>query len=147
MVYLYIMMNKKGFTLIELLVVVAIIGILSAIVLAFLSNAKSKGNDAKIETQLAHVRPAAEIYNSTHNYTYGASTNSCAAGMFTDTTTNLDSLVDASNYPSGGLVCNSNGSAYAVSANLNAAGTYWCVDSTGISKKTTIALGSNTACQ
>ena len=54
--------NKKGFTLIDLLVVIAIIGILSSVVLASLNSARSKGNDAKVKTQLSGARAAAEIW-------------------------------------------------------------------------------------
>src|SRR5262245_8552781 len=58
---------NKGFTSIELLVVIAIIGILSSIVLASLSTARSKGNDAKVQGQLAGFRNSAELYYGTAN--------------------------------------------------------------------------------
>ncbi|MEO5635181.1 MAG: prepilin-type N-terminal cleavage/methylation domain-containing protein, partial [Candidatus Paceibacterota bacterium] len=48
--------NKKaGFTLIELLMVVAIIGLLSAIVLAALTSARSKGNDGAVKANLRNA--------------------------------------------------------------------------------------------
>lgn len=54
--------STKGFTLIELLVVVAIIGILSSIVLASLSTARNKGQDASAKGSLSSARAAAELY-------------------------------------------------------------------------------------
>ncbi len=139
--------DKKGFTLIELLVVIAIIGILSSVVLASLSTARSKGNDAKVQGQLASVRNAAEIYYGT-NGNYGTTTSACTGGMFADTTSGMANLVASANYPTGStaVVCNSNGTAYAVGDTLSGTGNYWCVDSTGVSKKTGAALGAATNC-
>lgn len=52
----------RGFTLIELLVVIAIIGILSSVVLASLSAARSKSRDARRVADLDQIRSALEIY-------------------------------------------------------------------------------------
>lgn len=140
------MSKKKGFTLIELLVVIAIIGLLSGIVLASLASARNKGNDAKVKAQLSSIRSAAEIYYSNNNG-YGAPTNSCSAGMFTDTTSGLARLSVSANYPvaANTIVCNSTATQYAVSDNLLSGG-YWCVDSLGISKAEGSPLGVATAC-
>jgi prepilin-type N-terminal cleavage/methylation domain-containing protein len=56
----------RGFTLIELLVVIAIIGILSSVVLVSLNTARSKGKDARIQTEVSQIRAALETsYNGT----------------------------------------------------------------------------------
>lgn len=58
---------KKGFTLIELLIVIAIIGILSSIVLANLSQARAKGRDAQRKVELRSLQNALELYYADHN--------------------------------------------------------------------------------
>jgi prepilin-type N-terminal cleavage/methylation domain-containing protein len=49
---------KKGFTLIELLVVIGIIGILSAIVMASIGNARTKARIARAQLELKEIRTA-----------------------------------------------------------------------------------------
>lgn len=134
---------SRGFTLIELLVVIAIVGILAAIVLASLSQARKYAFDAKVKEQLSSIRSAAQVYNI-NNGNFGSQTVDCTTGMFSDTVSGLAKLAISGNYPVGEntIVCESNGTTYAVGDNLSASSTYWCIDSNGASKQTSSALST-----
>ncbi|MHB1330790.1 MAG: type II secretion system protein [Minisyncoccota bacterium] len=144
-------MRSKGFTLIELLVVVAIIGILSAIVITYLSDARDKGRNIKIRSQLSGVRTSAEAYLSSsgrYNGNAGNISGNCleAGSMFTSSVGKMSEFLSLSNYPFGtDLSCYSTNNAYAVSASLvtpESGYTHWCIDSSGDSKGRSGAINS-----
>jgi prepilin-type N-terminal cleavage/methylation domain-containing protein len=148
-------MKSRGFTLIELLVVIAIIGILSSVVLASLTTARTKGSDAAIQSELANMRAQAELYyGSSGNNSYGpafAPAVPCVASggatMFATTTTGgLSNLMtDLNTKSSNKTVCVSTGTAWAAAASTSA-GT-WCVDSSGKSSLATNGVTTAGACQ
>jgi prepilin-type N-terminal cleavage/methylation domain-containing protein len=154
------MNNKKGFTLIELLVVVAIIGILASVVLVSLNNARSKGSDAAIKSNLANARNQAEIlYDRWGNYAVDATPtffalNQCANTadtIFSDTT--IWALITSAANAGGGLAntrCYSSSIAWAAAVQLKTSDGVspggplpdaWCADSTGASKSFSYGVG------
>jgi prepilin-type N-terminal cleavage/methylation domain-containing protein len=59
--------KKRGFTLIELLVVIAILGVLSSIVLAALSSARSSAAFARAKLEFRSIATAIELYTQDHD--------------------------------------------------------------------------------
>lgn len=115
-------MNRKGFTLIEMLVVVAIVGILSATVLAALGPSRNKAKDARIISGINQALVIAEtLYNSNDASHYAAVTlaQTDIAKLATDITAQGGTLaVDVAS------------SSVAFSSSLASSGTY-CADSLG----------------
>jgi len=146
--------NRKGFTLIELLVVIAIIGILAALVLVALGNARDKANDARIKSNVGQLRTLAEVIYDNNSGSYSAvttcfttpTTANCGDAATASSVTSLKAdMVSA--YASSAFASNSSSSAFCVSA-LMRNGKYSCVDATGAFKETATAICSSsvTAC-
>jgi len=147
--------NRHGFTLIELLVVIAIIGILAALVLVALGNARDKANDAKIKSDISQLRTLAEILYDSNGSNY-ASVGTCFTtpslancnsdnGMVTSVT-NLKSDITAAG--GGSLSVGVTNTGFCVSAPLKTNTTkFACMDSTGVYKQSTSAcVAGGTAC-
>lgn len=121
--------NKKGFTLIEILIVIAIIGILSAAVLAGIGPARNKAKDARI---ISAVRQAQVLAESKYN----ASSPDHYADVDQSLFDNAKLITEVQNQGSililDGLPDSTNDyTAYMVFAPLIAnSGYYYCADST-----------------
>lgn len=84
--------RSRGFTLIELLVVIAIIGLLSSIVLASLSTARTKGQDAARILDTKSLKTAMELYYS-DNHGYPTSNGSANGDVLLNDATLVSKLV------------------------------------------------------
>jgi prepilin-type N-terminal cleavage/methylation domain-containing protein len=129
----------KGFTLIELLVVIAIIGILAALVLVALGNAREKANDARIKSNLSQYRTLAEIHYDSNSSSYGGTANyatciatpnatNCRGGIEGEITALNTDTVNAGD--ANGLTASSDADDFCIIADLRS-GNDACFDATG----------------
>ena len=130
--------RQKGFTLIELLIVIAIIGILALIILLALMNARRKGQDAKIKSDVEQCRTQAEVIADNSNGSYAGATTADAsiAAMSVDASTQGTAL---------GISAWTSGYKYSGRMRSDTA-TQYCVDSTG-NAYTGTAMAAGATCQ
>jgi prepilin-type N-terminal cleavage/methylation domain-containing protein len=136
-----IKLNKEGFTLIELLVVIAIIGILASIVLVSLNDARNKGYDTEVKSEIAQIKNAMEIcYDDNGEY-----------GDYCDTAVELGTTsITPPGCSDGAYFIATTGQGYKIYAHLCSDNTQgWCADSSGVSKSSlfsTVAGGASSTC-
>jgi len=132
--------------------VIAIIGMLSAVVLASLSSSRLKADDAAIQADVETIQTQAEVYYyGAGGNSYGSPSNgicppSAGGSVWNDVTVAnaIKALYTVTNGGSDGLTCYNTYTAYAISARLNVPSPtlYWCVDSTGKAGTTTSAISA-----
>ena len=129
--------KKSGFTLIELLVVIAIIGILAAVIIASLNDARQQGIDAKVKSEMDTLAKRAAIDES-RSFTYNTV---CGSNGITQSPIISGLIVSIESLASSTVACNSDTTEYAASVAVGTA--YLCIDSLGTKKE--IAAALNTA--
>jgi len=124
--------------------VIAIIGILAAVVLGSLNDARDNANDASAQTSINNVRNVAEVYYSESGFTYGTGDSTATQATPAAVPGTVDNVCDsepvvnlmnaASAQTRNTTNCFATDNAYAVEVDLRSDGatnSFYCIDSTG----------------
>ena len=127
--------KSKGFTLIELLVVIAIIGILAALVLVALGNARNKANDARIKSNVSQLRTLAEVHYDAAGASYDGFDDCIKLGTgclgdVDESVANLVSDIEVANGTADSVDAYAGAEGFCVDALLKTGATI-CVDNAG----------------
>jgi prepilin-type N-terminal cleavage/methylation domain-containing protein len=151
--------DRDGFTILELLIVVAIVGILVAMTVVFVSGAKKDSGDAGIKANLINVRTKASFY-----YNGAATSTSSYNNMCNDRSNGVVKMVVSAQKAYGGFAprttyndtdissyqreaCHDSESAFAVIVPIKDSRSgqprAWCVDSLNASRRVCTDLVAN----
>ena len=118
--------RQQAFTLIELLIVIAIIGILVAVILSSLSNARGQASEARIKAELTVVGKRAFVEES-KSKTYDLV---CGTNGATQANSIVKQINAVETFSGQTVTCNSTADRFALSIPLNSS-VHYCVDSAG----------------
>lgn len=87
--------GNKGFTLIEILIVVMVLGILAMVIVPQITVSTQDAKTSTLETNLAAMRNAIELYYVQHDNVYPGGTGADAAAAATDFVAQLTKYTNA----------------------------------------------------
>jgi len=134
------MKKSKGFTMIELLVAIAIVGILAAVILVSLNDARHGAEDAQVQGQMDSLSKQSLISFIPINGFDAV----CGTNGVTQDPVIARLIADIEVESGGSVICNSVALEFAVSAPLEN-GDFWCVDGDGVKKEIPSALATTPA--
>lgn len=126
--------------MIELLMVITIIGFFASIILVSLNQARIRGNDAGVKSNLSAMRSVADLFYDSNGNSYGTFASATCPSVVTGTSlfSNqgiINSINAAVSAGDGTSRCIAGGNTYAVAVGLRTSGQSWCIDSQGKSKQ------------